>query len=79
MTKNDVIDKVIKLLLEERKDFGYELRNINYNETQWMEKKITLEMQINNVDMNIQNRLMEMEMQIDEKKGIEIDIKKSKP
>lgn len=68
MTKNEIIEKVIAGLMEQRKELSYELININHNEASYMERRTTLEVGINNIDMQIDRRIMDCEIQLPTKK-----------
>ena len=61
MTKNTIIEKVLYSLLQQRKDLSYELGNLNHNESSFIERRNTLEIAINNIDMQIDKRIMELE------------------
>lgn len=58
MQKNEIINSIIEKLLEHRGNLNYELKEINYNETNYFEKKTALETAIINLDYQIQNHLM---------------------
>ena len=60
MNKNEIIKSVIDSLSKQREDLIRELRDVNHNETSWNDKKFTLESAINNIDMQIQNRVMDL-------------------
>ena len=61
MTKNEIITKVIEKLLYQRQELNDELKLINYNETNYFEKRTTIEAAINNIDMQIDRRIMDCE------------------
>lgn len=62
MTKNKIIEKIVDRLLEQRKDLIYELGNLNHNEASFIEKRITLENAIYNIDMQLDRRVMDCEL-----------------
>lgn len=62
MTKNTIIEKIVDRLLEQRKDLIYELGNLNHNEASFIEKRITLENAIYNIDMQLDRRVMDCEL-----------------
>jgi hypothetical protein len=61
MTKNEILQTVIKDLLIQRGDLVDELRQINYNELSWSDRKFTLENSISIIDMNLNTRIVELE------------------
>lgn len=63
MTKNMIIEKVINSLLQQRKDLNYELSNLNHNEASFMERRTTLENAIYNIDMQLDRRIMDCEIE----------------
>ena len=62
MTKNSIIDKIVTGLLEQRKDLSYELSALNHNEANFIEKRMTIETAINNIDMQLDRRVMDCEI-----------------
>jgi len=58
MQKNEIINKIIEKLLEHRSNLTYEFKEINFNENNYIEKKMALETAIMNLDYQIQNHLM---------------------
>ena len=62
MTKNTIIEKIVDRLLQQRKDLSYELGSLNHNEASFMEKRITLENAINSIDMQLDRRVMDCEL-----------------
>lgn len=63
MKKNEIIEKVVSALLQQRKDLNYELSNLNHNEASFFEKRTTLENAINNIDMQVDRRIMDCEIE----------------
>jgi hypothetical protein len=64
MNKNEILKTVIDSLMKQRADLNYELANLNHNEATFNDRKMTLEFAINNVDMQIGNRVMDLELKI---------------
>ena len=60
--KNDIIERVINKLLEQREDLSRELRSINHNETSYIEKRTTLDKALIDIDMQIDRRIMDCEL-----------------
>ena len=61
MTKNEIINKIVEKLLYQREELNDELRLLNHNEPTFMEKRTTLELAINNIDMQLDRRIMDCE------------------
>jgi hypothetical protein len=62
MTKNEILDKVIDSLMDQRADINRELTNLNHNETSSHDRKMTLENALMNVDSQISLRIAELEL-----------------
>ena len=62
MNKNEILKNVIDGLMKQRHDLNYEITNLNHNETSFNDKKMTLEFAISNIDIQIQNRVMDLEI-----------------
>jgi len=62
MDKNEIINKVVSSLLNERSTLSRELAELNHNEGSFLEKRMTLEGAINNIDMQIDRRIMDCEL-----------------
>ncbi len=62
MNKNDVINKVITELMSQRSVLNREIAELNHNESSYMEKRMTLENQIRDIDMNVSNHVMNLEL-----------------
>jgi hypothetical protein len=63
MNKNEILKIVIEGLMKQRADLNYELANLNHNESTFNDRKMTLEFAINNIDIQIGNRVMDLELQ----------------
>lgn len=63
MGKNEVLEVIISSLMKQRSELTYELKNLNHNENSFNDRKMTLEMAISNIDMQIGNRVMDLEIQ----------------
>jgi len=63
MNKNEILKTVIDSLMKQRADLNYELIGLNHNESTFNERKMTLEFAISNIDMQVSNRVMELELQ----------------
>lgn len=63
MNKNEILKTVIDGLMTQRADLNYELKELNHNETTFNDRKMTLEYAINNIDMQVSNRVMDLELQ----------------
>tara|TARA_R110002167_G_scaffold81296_5_gene222698 strand:- start:565 stop:762 length:198 start_codon:yes stop_codon:yes gene_type:complete len=64
MTKNEILNRIIENLLSQRKELNYELKNLNHNESSYMEKRNTLQQAINDIDMQLDRRVMDCEMNV---------------
>ena len=62
MEKNKIIEKIVDKLLSQRAYLNDELANLNYNEPTANDKKMTLEVAINNIDMQLDRRVMDCEI-----------------
>jgi hypothetical protein len=60
MEKNEILKSILDDYNKQKSDLLYEYRNINYNETNCNEKKFSLEMQISNISMDIQNIIFQL-------------------
>lgn len=64
MTKNEILKTVIDGLMKQRADLNYELSNLNHNEASFNDRKLTLEVAISNIDMQVQNNIMALETEL---------------
>jgi len=62
MTKNEIIKIVIDGLMEQRKEMVNALTMVNHNEPNYLDNRTTFDIQINNIDMAIDRRMMEIEI-----------------
>ena len=62
MTKNEIIKTLLDGFIKQRADLNYELANLNHNEPSFNDRKITLEFAISNIDIQISNRVMDLEL-----------------
>ena len=61
MNKNEVINKVISEMMSQRSVLNREIAELNHNESSYLERRTTLENQIRDIDMNVGNRIMDLE------------------
>jgi hypothetical protein len=61
MDKNTILEIILNNLTDQRSLLVKELTKINFNETNYSEKKSTIEIAISNLDMQIQYRCNEIE------------------
>lgn len=64
MNKNEIIKTVIDSLMKQRYILNDELACVNHNEASFKDRKITLEMAINNIDTQVQNNVMALEVNL---------------
>ena len=64
MKKNEILEMILEGLMKQRSDLIYELKNLNHNEMTCSDKRNTLENAISNIDMQISNRVMEIDMSV---------------
>lgn len=64
MTKNEILDKVIDSLMNQRSNISDELMLLNHNETSFHDRKMTLENAIMNIDSQISFRIGDLELKI---------------
>lgn len=64
MEKNEVLQAIIASLMKQRSELTYELKNLNHNENSFNDRKMTLEMAISNIDMQVSNRVMDLELKM---------------
>tara|TARA_R110000787_G_scaffold261374_1_gene366718 strand:+ start:467 stop:664 length:198 start_codon:yes stop_codon:yes gene_type:complete len=64
MTKNEILDKVIDSLMNQRSNISDELMHLNHNETSFHDRKMTLENAIMNIDSQISFRIGDLELKI---------------
>lgn len=57
MTKNELIEIVLRGLISQRETLNYKISELNQNELSYLEKKSTLEIQISNIDFQIDNKI----------------------
>jgi hypothetical protein len=62
MTKNEILDKVIDSLMDQRSNINDELMLLNHNETSCHDRKMTLENALMNTDSQISLRIAELEL-----------------
>jgi len=62
MDKNTIIEKIVDRLLNQRSYLNDQIADLNYNEPTANEKKMALEMAINNIDMQLDRRVMDCEI-----------------
>lgn len=60
MENINVLEIILPSLLATRKLLVEEICSMDYNNTQQMDKKSTIEMQISNIDMSIQNLINQL-------------------
>lgn len=64
MTKNEILKITIESLLLQRKELVYELRSINYNEANCLQKQNSLDKSIADIDMQLNLRVLECEINV---------------
>ena len=64
MTKNEILDKVIDSLMNQRSNISDELMLLNHNETSFHDRKMTLENALMNIDSQISFRIGDLELKI---------------
>ena len=62
--KNEVVESLVKALMDQRKSLVAEIAELNHNEASWLDRKNTLEYAISNIDMKITDYLFNMEIYI---------------
>ena len=62
ITKNEILTTVIESLMKQRADLIYQLGNLNHNETTFKDRKMTLDMAISNIDMQVGYRVLNLEI-----------------
>ncbi len=62
MKKNEIIEKIIVELLEQRSALNCDLGQLNHNESNFFENRITLENAISNIDAHIDRRVQDCEL-----------------
>ena len=62
MNKNEILKTVIESLMKQRADLIYQLGNLNHNETTFNDRKMTLDMAISNIDMQVGYRVLNLEI-----------------
>lgn len=62
MTKNEIINKIVSHLLDQRETLNLELSSMNHNESSFMDRRTTLESQIQNIDLQLDRRVQDCEM-----------------
>ena len=62
MNKNTIIQMVIDKLLNQRNTLIVELTELNYNEASALDKRAAIEMQIANIDVQINSRIVDCEL-----------------
>jgi len=62
--KNEVVESLVKALMDQRKSLVDEISMMNHNEVSWLDRKNTLEYAISNIDMKITDYLFNMEIYI---------------
>lgn len=55
MNKNEIIEKIVIGMLAQRKTLIDELTELNFNETSFFERRLTLENAITQIDMKLDN------------------------
>ncbi len=63
MKKNEIINNVVTSLLSQRETLNLELSLINHNDPSYIEKRLTLENQLREIDIQIDKRILDCELQ----------------
>ena len=66
MKKNEIINKIISDLLDQRRLIINELKDINHNEQSFNEKRMTLDKALMDIDMKIDLHIKDCEIETDE-------------
>ena len=62
MSKNEILKTLLDSLMKQRGELNYELANLDHNNPSFNDRKMTLEFAISNIDIQVSNRVMDLEI-----------------
>ena len=62
MKKNEILNKLIESLTNQRKELIEKIANVNHNENSYSTQVMTLENSVNNIDIQLGLRVLDLEI-----------------
>jgi hypothetical protein len=64
MKKNEILEMILEGLMKQRSELVSELTIMSHNDMNYLDRRCTLENAISNIDLQISNRVMEIDMSV---------------